>query len=142
MRPGDKEKAGKLTDEQRTKFCSVSFHQYPADVYPVFAQGNGYFLSADLALLVGRLSEKPWLRGRWIADDIMTALTVSSGATGASLNTMGIDTVFAPDNGACVCRESALFYFDLSVESIRKLHGNFLDGKGYCGTGLEMCGGR
>ncbi|KAJ8611925.1 hypothetical protein CTAYLR_004345 [Chrysophaeum taylorii] len=55
------------------KVWTVARADYPADVYPTFAQGNAYVLSRDLA-------EEPWTR-LGLPDDVLTGLIVDS-ATG------------------------------------------------------------
>lgn len=65
---------------EMTKSSAVGRDVYPADIYPVFAQGNCYVLSADV--VEGWME---WVEGRGkgntFADDIMTGLYMNGRET-------------------------------------------------------------
>ncbi|GMI40567.1 hypothetical protein TrCOL_g3623 [Triparma columacea] len=107
------------------KNSAVNVSTYPSDVYPDFAQGNGYIISADL---VPGLCE--WIRGRRerFADDIMVGLYMD----GVGATKVMVETDFVSDGGAFVCREESFWHFDVGEEIIRKIWDNEVNGRRRC----------
>ena len=102
------------------KSSQVSRSTYPADVYPVFAQGNAYILSSDLASLVVDLKNQPWRK--LFADDLLVGLIMDQSLAKRVL----IHSDFVTDGADFVCTEDAFFHFDISSNQMRALYQNDL----------------
>jgi beta-1,4-mannosyl-glycoprotein beta-1,4-N-acetylglucosaminyltransferase len=119
------------SDEFGTERSSlISYSTYPSSTYPVFAQGNAYILSSDIALKVGEWKSQPWRR--LFADDIMVGLLCDNVGARKQL----ITSDFQIDNNLYgeefVCREETLFHFDIGEDDMLRFWENYAKGRTNC----------
>ena len=132
LRPdGGGDAAAAAAEVAPEKSSAVPVSVYPSDVYPVFAQGNAYVLSRDMAEVVVGLSEEPWRR--LFADDILVGLLMD----GRRARMVMIQADFAPDGGRNECREGSVFQFDIGVEAMDRMYFNDVNGRPHC-EGVEV----
>ena len=103
-----------------SKSSDITYPAYPSDFYPEFAQGNAYFLSADLANFVAdSLILQPFRR--LIADDILTAMLVESRI---NVFKFWVLADFDFDEKCSVCRDETEFKLHINVEIMHKVAEN------------------
>lgn len=96
------------------KAWTLTRDQYPADVFPTFAQGNAYILSWDLADRLARGG--PWPE---LPDDVLAGLVVDS--TG-SPRRVSVKTDYEFEGQWTPCSDDALWHFNIHFEHMYELH--------------------
>mmetsp|Transcript_13665 Transcript_13665/g.16522 ORF Transcript_13665/g.16522 Transcript_13665/m.16522 type:complete len:212 (-) Transcript_13665:59-694(-) len=102
---------------QAFKAWTLDTNQYPAYTYPLFAQGNAYILSRDLAL---SLAERPNL---WpnLPDDITAGLHVDA-LTAGHFRRIDIPTDYELEGKWATCSDNAIWHFNIHPEHMYHLH--------------------
>lgn len=101
------------------KAWTVERRDYPADVYPTFAQGNAYVLSRDLADAVGSLVDKPWIR-LTLPDDVLTGLVVDAATAGNPVR-IDVPADYELEGKWTSCTDTALWHFNIHFEHMYDL---------------------
>ncbi|KAJ8611969.1 hypothetical protein CTAYLR_004354 [Chrysophaeum taylorii] len=102
------------------KVWTVARADYPADVYPTFAQGNAYVLSRDLAEELATLADRPWTR-LGLPDDVLTGLIVDS-ATGGRPRRVDVPADYELEGRWTRCSDASLWHFNIHSEHMYDLH--------------------
>ena len=101
----------------------VSRASYPADGYPVFAQGNAYALSWDLAERVAAAGATDGAGGlrafRDLPDDVAIALLV--GTSGGAAERVHVRADYAVEGAWTPCSEDAAWHFNIHPEHMYDL---------------------
>ena len=98
------------------KAWTVTRRQYPGEVYPLFAQGNAYFLSYDLAVKLQNVG--PWI---YLPDDVMTGLVVDA-VTAGNFRRVDVPTDYELEGLWTSCSDDSLWHFNIHPEHMYDLH--------------------
>lgn len=107
-----------VRDNGGFKSWAVSRTDYPANVYPTFAQGNAYILSRDLAEIVASTAKTTTL-----PDDVLIGLIVDA----IRPRFVDVPTDYEFEGRWTRCKDSSFWHFNIHYEHMYDLHSTSLD---------------